>query len=143
MANPSLNKFVGTWVWTSGADTVKIVLKKEMVQYPDDNYSEDQLIGFHHYRKAGNVVESNMNFVQTNFAAYKWSILAGNIGGNNIMLGTIKDLSKEKSIRITMTLNTAQTQMQLLIKEKPGIKINATTMGVFTLPNNITLIKQP
>jgi len=115
-----------------------------MVQYPDDNYSEDQLIGFHHYRKAGSVAESNISLANTNFAAYKWSILAGHIGsGSSVIFGTIRDFSKEKLIRIRLTLNTDQNQLQLFIKEIPGIKINATTMGIFTLPNNVTLTKQP
>ena len=54
--NPSLDKFVGTWVWISGVDTLKIVLKKDNMLLPfPENSRADCIIGFHIFKK-GNVI---------------------------------------------------------------------------------------
>ena len=55
--NNLLNPFEGTYVYTSGSTTLKIVLVKKVLQY-NSQYYEDLIIGEYQYKKYGVQIES-------------------------------------------------------------------------------------
>lgn len=141
--NQTLQKFEGTWLWTNGTDTVKLFLKKDNILLAvPANSRADALIGFHLYKKGNTIVENYLPYSTTVFADKRNSILGGNTDGNDIFNGTIKDSAKQKRGVLTLTLNNSHTQMTWKLENKEGIKIAATYDYGFTLPNNITLVKQ-
>ena len=61
ITNNSLDKFIGTWVWINGTDTLKIVLKKENILLPfPENSRADFIIGFHIFKQGNDIVESSI-----------------------------------------------------------------------------------
>ena len=139
--NPALDKFVGTWIWTSGDDTVKIILKKENILFPR-NFRKDVIIGFHLYKKDSVIVESSLQFQHTNRADGKSTILAGSDNNNNFILkGSLTDLTKGiKFVEIKLTMNSLQNKLTLVLRETPGLRYGDTSeYGTFRIPNNITL----
>lgn len=142
ITNNSLNKFIGTWQWTGGTDTLTIVLKKENVLLPfPENSRVDLIIGFHKYKKANMVVESSLEFSQTNYTDKHSTILGGNDNGNNTLSATIRDISKNKLSSLTLTLNTSENQLQWNLKNREGLKLGYFDYN-FTLPQVLNLIKQ-
>lgn len=141
--DPALDKFVGTWIWSSGTDTVKIILKKENIQFSGDSYRGDRIIGFHLYKRGTTIVESSIAHQNTNWAANKTTILAGT-ESDFILTGTFRDLSLSKSVHLLITLNSSHNAIVLKMKEIPGLRhgVRPTTFNTFTIPNNITLTKQ-
>ena len=57
--NNLLNKFVGTWRWTSGTDTVEIVLEKQVYIIPMTGSHTEKLVGWHKYVKNGIINQSS------------------------------------------------------------------------------------
>ena len=140
--NNSLNKFVGTWRWTSGTDTVTIILKKENILLPfPENSHADLIIGFHIYKKGNNIIENSIIFSKTNFIDKHSTILGGNEKGNDTLSCNLKDISKNKLVELTLILNNSQTQLQWNLQNTEGVKIG-NYVSAITLPKSITLIKQ-
>ncbi|MDR3246054.1 MAG: hypothetical protein LBT50_06430, partial [Prevotellaceae bacterium] len=81
---PGLDKFVGTWEWTSGNEKFQLIITKQKV-YMDihglKEYDyEDIPVAYHSYTKNGKVVSSSMNKM-------------------NITATTSSDISKVKKIK--------------------------------------------
>jgi hypothetical protein len=51
--NPYLNKFIGTWRWTSGTDTLEIKLEKQV------RLNLEVMVGWHKYVKNGIIIQSS------------------------------------------------------------------------------------
>jgi hypothetical protein len=142
--NNSLDKFVGTWVWQSGTETVKIILKRDNILMPSpENYRMDAIIGFHIYTKGTQVVESSISYANTLFIDKHSTILGSNTNGNNILGCTIQGNTRSKLARLTLTLNTTQTQLKWVLTNTEGIKIIGYNDYSSTLPRSITLTKAP
>ncbi|MCU7617855.1 hypothetical protein NZ698_11650 [Chryseobacterium sp. PBS4-4] len=64
--NNQFDKFIGTWKWTNGNETLVIVLKKEKVlDVWKEDTCEDVLIGFHKYTKNGIIIESTLENINS------------------------------------------------------------------------------
>jgi hypothetical protein len=62
---PGIDKFVGTWEWTSGNEKFQLIITKQKV-YLDihglkEYYYSDVPVAYHRYTKNGNVVSSSMD----------------------------------------------------------------------------------
>jgi hypothetical protein len=66
VVNNDLNKFSGTWKWTSGNDTMVIVLEKQVVTLPGGR-SNEVLVGWHEYIKNGQVAQSSLQHTGLRF----------------------------------------------------------------------------
>ena len=62
----SLNKFVGTWRWTSGTDTIEVVLEKQTLVIPWVTFNREGLVGWHRYVKNGVVLQSSFEYLGRN-----------------------------------------------------------------------------
>jgi hypothetical protein len=63
MTDNNSNKFIGTWQWTSGTDTLKIVLEKQIYTIPASGVSSENLVGWHPYIKNGILKQSSLQYV--------------------------------------------------------------------------------
>lgn len=124
--NPSLDKFVGTWVWVSGNDTLRIILKKENILLPfPENSRADLLIGFHIYKKGNTVIESSISNSSSSYIDKQYTILGGNRAGidNSEITCSIKNLSKNKSGELKLSINSSNSQLSWNLKNREGVKI--------------------
>ena len=142
IANSTLDKFVGTWRWISGSDTLLIVLKKENILLPfPTNSRADAIIGFHIFKQSGQVIESSINYTNTNYSDKHSTLLGGNTVGidnpNEIQV-YIKNVSKNKSGKVDLIINAAQNQLSWNLKNTPGVKIGIFDRS-FSYPLNLTL----
>jgi hypothetical protein len=58
--NNEFNKFVGTWIFTDGTNTLTIKLKKVEMVYNDKDY-EDKLVGEYKYESNGFVIVNTLD----------------------------------------------------------------------------------
>jgi hypothetical protein len=144
ITNSSLDKFIGTWMWNNGADTLKIVLKKENILLPFlENSRVDMLIGFHIYKQGNSVIESSISNYNSSYSDNQYTILGGNrVGIDNLDINcAIKDNAKNKIGDLKLTINTSQNQLLWTLKNKQGVKIGNYDY-TFSYPLSLTLLKQ-
>ncbi len=148
--NNTLTRFEGTWRWTSGTDTVWLNMQKQKVHFSRIPCDRDLIVGWHKYKKGNTIIESNFQFIGVQYAPsthLNISIFGGNDPTDNISLfdGTIKDISKNKTIDLTLTINAVQNQIVWKSKDTDGTHISSPSKPFiegFTLPNLMTFIKQ-
>lgn len=152
IANPELDKFVGTWQWNSGNDTVTLVLAKQTSNFPNGT-SREVLVGWHKYVKNGLVIESS-------FPHIGQSINDENIPLGNDLEITLYGFTKNpREIWFHRFWDlTLHKNCHVFFKLMPGSLTQATwkltnpdgstyqgppgTYNQFTLPRNMVLTKQ-
>jgi hypothetical protein len=142
--NLELDKFVGTWIWTSGNDTMKIVLQKQKVHYKTPfNFDRDQLLGWHSYKKNGVLIESCLQFAGQLFGTSPLSLYGSTTNPRQIRFTSFKDITKNKrSDRLFFTmLRNSTTQAQWKLEESHGMRYGTPNYG-FTVPTNVIFTKQ-
>ena len=158
--NNKLDKFSGTWIWTSGSDQVTIKLQKVENQYFSeyDAYA-DYMIGNYKYTKNNGslvVVNTILTPSKFNFAGNLLPqfhpMYAPSPENETTIDFSFKDiiLNKEGCTAIFEFLPGSTTQMKLTQKNRGthGIEVtDGDPMPVFnpdfTIPNEIVLTKQP
>lgn len=160
--NNYLNPFEGTYLYTNGNTSFKIILVKKVQQY-NGRYYEDLIIGEYQYIENG--VEkvntlSNINIVYNN-QSIKHAISGNLIVDNNFRYwkcptcptnerrfsGGIKDVTTGRGASITMrrTNENGQEVMKIKISHVMGVALPAGQPAPpdFSLPQGeFTLIKQ-
>ncbi len=146
--NSNLNKFVGTWIWANGTESLVLIFKRENVKLPiGNNIKADVLYGFHQYKQNNIVIESSTAYSNTTYADRKQTISGmGDTDFPNKIGGGIGHLSKNKSVRYEIEYIDA-THIELVkLENYPGIKIDLPGKPPFdysiALPQNIILVKQ-
>ncbi len=151
IVNNHINKFVGTWVWTSGNTSLQLVLKKENVKQPyGNNIYADVIIGFHKYTDNGNIIENSTQYSNETFSfSYKGnSTIYGSTEESkpNTLNGGMTHLSKNKNLTFQIEYIDATHIKLVKLKNTAGIKFRKPTDppfdGTITLPQNIILTKQ-
>ena len=149
IVNNDINKFIGTWNWSSGNNSLQLKFKKENIknQYLSFDYREDMLIGFHKYINNGNTIENSTQYSNTSYLDGKSTIYGSTKNGNpNQFTGLIQHLSKNKSIWFTIEYIDATHIKLVEFKNTAGIKLRKPNDppfdGTITLPQNIILTKQ-
>ncbi len=54
-----IKKFEGNWMYANGDDTIRVSLRYARVCYPNMNFINDFIFGWHEYKKGNIIVESN------------------------------------------------------------------------------------
>lgn len=145
------NKFAGTWRWTSGTDTVIIVLEKQVYTIPFTGASIERLVGWHRYIKNGQVVESSLQYVgrdinidfNSNDQDLKTTLRGNTRTPNRVLFRTFWDLTLHKDCYLYFTLvQGSTTQAVWELTDPQGIYGGPIgTIGKFTLPKNLILNK--
>lgn len=144
ITNSNIDKFVGTWKWSTGNEEVTIQLKKVKFLNNSPAYFDDVLFGSHTYIKNGVIVESSMSDFPLLGPAKKGSIYLWNIPeeGANKVVGNLWDISKSKDVKLTLEFLPGTTPtLQWKLNTYDGLVIQPTPEGL-TLPRNILLVKQ-
>jgi uncharacterized protein DUF6705 len=150
--DPEADKFVGTWRWTSGTDTVIIVLEKQVYNIPITGSNAEALVGWHKYVKNGQVIQSSLQYVgrDVNIDSNSTSLdfkttLNGNTRSSTaVLFRTFWDLTLHKNFELYFSLLPGSTtQATWKLTEPQGIYNGPNgTSGMCTLPKSLTLIKQ-
>lgn len=145
ITNNSLDKFIGTWMWNSGTDTLKLVLKKENILLPfPENSRADAIIGFHIFKQGNKIVESSINHVNTNFSDKYFTILGGNtvgIDNPNEIVCRIHNIEKNKLGELKLVINSSLNQLSWSLKNPEGVKIGPYDY-TFSYSRTLVLIRQ-
>lgn len=152
ITNNELDKFIGTWKWTSGNDTVIIVLQKQVTNLPNGT-SNEILVGWHKYIENGQLIQSSLQYIGQDIN--NENIPLGN-DLNITLYGFTKspteiwfvrfwDLTLHKNCNLFMRLlpNTT-TQATWKLTNPNGTRYSGPpgTYNQFTLPRDLVLNKQ-
>ncbi len=144
--SPSLDKFVGTWKWVSGNDTMVLTFLKQKAHFRSPlNYDVDVLVGWHSYIKNGTLVESSLQYAGA--TPFSWSgqftLLGSADADYKVGFTTFKDITKHKtSSNLTFTINKFNiNQATWVLKNSQGMK-NANYDYGFTVPLNMVFTRQ-
>lgn len=142
------DKFMGTWKWQDGSNSLTLIMKKENILLPfPDNVHADWVIGFHKFVSNGSTSEDTTMYSNTNYIDKKNTIVAGSKNGfPNILNGGIYHKSKNKFVEFEIEYIDATHIKLLSLKNKPGTKVTIQGQPVFdwsiSFPQNIILTKQ-
>jgi len=100
-SNNLLNPYVGTYIYTNGSITLKIVLVKKMQQY-NGRYYEDLLIGEYEYKNGSTIIVSTLSDLDTVYGNQR----RHSISGNTLMTKTNRPICNEcgtNELRVNFT----------------------------------------
>ena len=144
VTNNYINKFEGTWLWTSGNDTLILKLKKKNEEFGD--YTEDVLLGVHKYVKNGVVFDDALNKYDSMVLYYKKSttLLNQNQGmDTSKVIGSIKDLTKKKRNNLFLQyVDGIPPTLIWHLKTAEGTFIDPNFQYGLTMPKDLILTKQ-
>ena len=144
MLAPELDKFVGTWRWKSGTDTLTIYLYKQNIPVvPGCN--SPSIVGWHRYVKNGVLIEGTEQYAGTPyFNNSHATIVAGaepDVSSVTEISGGSSEETKHKSFSITLKMtNSTYTNMSWKIRNSYGLQPQDFDYGS-TLPWNLILTK--
>jgi|JI10StandDraft_1071094.scaffolds.fasta_scaffold707190_2 hypothetical protein len=147
--NSDIDKFEGTWKWTSGNSELIIQLKK--VHYLlKAGYYEDIIMGVHRFTDGAVIIEDKLAEFPMLGQNHKGSIFLWSEGVSsnpNKISGGLKDPIKNKEdnlVLLYIASTPATLTWNLFNFDGPKVQKNREPPidNSFTLPQNITLIKQ-
>jgi hypothetical protein len=140
--NNDINKFIGTWQWTQGADTLKVTFVKVKVFYsPPANFHADRILGWHTYIKNGTQIESSFQLISSTPTVATTTVLGGTIDDANELSFNIQDLSKGKLEHVNFKLQPGSlTVAEWKLKNNEGVRYGDYDFG-FTFPVNLIFHK--
>ena len=120
--NNLLNSFEGTYQYTNGADTLKIVLVKKVLQY-NSQYYEDLIIGEYQYIKDGVQIVNTLSEITTTYLNQRNHKIEGN-------LIVDKNYRVWKCTSCSLTENRLSTQIEDVVSERfAELVLRRTTEG--------------
>ncbi len=146
--NHNIDKFVGTWIWANGNESLVLIFKKENILLPlEGNIRADILYGFHQYAKNNTVLESSTQYSNGSYLDKKSTLLGYSLENSNKLEGGITHISKNNK-NVTYEIEFIDpTHIKLVnLKNPEGIQINFPGQPPYdssiSLPQNIILVKQ-
>jgi hypothetical protein len=143
--NNDINKFVGTWQWAQGTDTLKLIFTKVKMYYaPPGNFHADALMGWHQYIKNGVLIESSFQLITSNPTLANTTILGSTSTDPNEVSFGIDDMAKHKRGHVDFKLQAGSlTAATWKLENYEDIRINPTAPfdGTFTFPLNLSFHK--
>lgn len=146
--DPFSDKFVGTWQWTSGTDTLTVILEKQTDTSMPAKHNE-VIAGWYRYVKNGRQKVSNLEYAGTSVTTdflnddEKTYMFGGSHGPNRLEL-YVPDMLIEKTEILTLTmLPGSTTQATWELSEGRCFYLGPQgTIGKMTLPRNLVVTKQ-
>jgi len=150
---PALQAFTGEWRYISGQDEIRVYLRAgDYTILEGSGTTIAKLWGWHEYKRAGTVVESNYaNRFMTlptnsgNAVANSYSIslqMPQCAPAGNKLIGNIDDISQCNEMKmVTIIFNTAQNQLIWEQRHSQGFGFGTNCKGM-TLPRTFVLTKQ-
>lgn len=144
IANPSLGKFEGKWIWTAGADTIRLILKKENTKNPGGvNITADIITGYYTYKKGNVIIDDNYELSKKKYDDKTSLMMLGIRQQTDSISGFIYDAKKDKTLPLTLTISPDRKSLHFrLRKSGEQIKINKKVHEGYTLPFNLKFRKE-
>lgn len=146
--NTELDKFVGIWLWSSGTESIKLILQKQTVHFPMPfNYDEERIVGWHLYMRNGNVEQSSLSNVGIQFTwdHPEMATLLGTTqvrNNNEVYFTKFWDLQKNKKCELRFRmLPGSTTQATWKLSNPRGLKYGSTDFS-FSFPSDLVFTKQ-
>lgn len=143
--NPHIDKFVGTWIWSNGTESLEFVLKKKNILLPiGNNIRTDVLYGFHKYVKDGKELENSLQYVNTDYKDKKHTLgaMGDVLKPNEIQIGVLPMERKYRTLYANVEyINSRQIRIKN-IEIKEVMRINDPLDNSRTLPQDIILTKK-
>jgi hypothetical protein len=124
-----LNQFEGTWLYTNGSTSFKIILLKKVMQY-NSQYYEDMIIGEYQYIENGIEKVNTLSLINNNYP----NQILHNIAGNSVISNANKPFCNdceefEKRLRLMFTDPYSKHYGQMIVRKimlgsQEAIKIN-------------------
>lgn len=123
-----LDPFVGTYIYTNGTTSFKIVLQKKIMSSMNGYYYEDLIIGEYQYIKNGVEKVNTLNKLLINYTNKSKHSIDGNMILTGTELGCDECSISEKRLRIGLTDGASENWAELDIRKiningQPAIKI--------------------
>lgn len=146
--DPHIDKFVGTWKWQEGNNSLTLIIKKENILFPNlQDIRADWVVGFHKFVKNGVTLEDSTMYSNTTFSDKKHTV-SGKTKYNhpNILVGGIGHKSKKKYVNYEIEYIDPTHIKIISLKNPEGTRVRAPGEPPFdwsiSLPSNIILTKQ-
>lgn len=112
-----LNPFEGTWVYSNGDTTLKIVLLKKINQY-NTQYYEDLIIGEYQYIENGVEKVNTLSTINNNYSNQILHGIAGNSAISNTNKPPCNDcVAFEKRLRLMFTEPNSELYGQMIVRK--------------------------
>ena len=111
-----LNPFVGTYIYTNGNTSFKIVLQKKIMSSMNNVYYEDLIIGEYQYIQNGVEILNTLSNLNTNLSNGWLYNICGSLVLYGKELGCDECADDEKRIRISLTDETIHRTAKLDIR---------------------------
>jgi len=133
--NPTLNRFVGKWQWCNQSDTPLFNLAIEDINIAE--YNIEMIVGYHLYKKNGDITSSNMQNVAKSLKVKKSSVFGTKILDVTTLTGTFVDENKNKQLNLTLVLGPDGKGLNMTLKAKEGLFIGTVKEGTSLLSDVI------
>lgn len=139
--NNLLDPFVGTYLYTNGNTTLKIVLQKKTMSFALNKYYEDVLIGEYQYIENGVEKVNTLNKLNINYSDKSNHSIDGNLIISQGSPGCEECLYGEKALYIGLVDGTSNNTARLIIRRVfengvPAIKISLGWRTRYKRPND-------
>jgi hypothetical protein len=115
--NLLLNQFEGTWLYTNGSNSLKIVLVKKEMQY-NTQYYEDLIIGEYQYIENGVEKVNTLSSISNNYPNQILHRIAGNSVLNNTNKPPCNDCDAfEKRLRLMFTEPNSELYGTMIVRK--------------------------
>lgn len=115
--NLLLNQFEGTWLYTNGSNSLKIVLVKKEMQY-NTQYYEDLIIGEYEYIENGVEKVNTLSTINNNYSNQILHGIAGNSAISNTNKPPCNDcVAFEKRLRLMFTEPNSELYGQMIVRK--------------------------
>lgn len=146
--NDNVDKFIGTWLWHNGNDSLLFIFKKENVYVKGFDIHMDVLIGFHKFVKNGVVIENSTEYINTWQNDGHSTLYGGTdrIVNLNTLTTFIEHTSKNKSVNAEIQYIDSNHIKIISIENPEGMKIRFPGEAPYdwsiSIPTNIIFTRQ-
>ena len=130
--NNLLNTFEGTWIYSNGNTSLKIIIVKKVQQY-NGRYYEDLIIGEYEYQVNGIMKISTLNKLNNNYSNQRSHSISGNsiINNNNNNRPICNDcIANEKRLRTGFEDPLRDSYGTMILKKTTHLGIEAIQIKI-------------
>ena len=127
--NNQLDAFVGTYIYTNGDETLKLVLQKKLISKQGNYYSEDLIIGEYQQIINGVEVRNTLNKLNINYVSQTAHSIHGSMLIKGTELGCPECGATEKRLRCIIGDDVAYLKgwaqiRRIIVNGQPAIRFN-------------------
>lgn len=114
--NNELDAFVGTYLYSSGNTSLKIILQKKIMSSMNGYYYEDLIIGEYQYIKDGIEKTNTINKLALNYSDQSNHSISGHLIMTGPQVGCEDCASNEKRLRVGLKDDTSENVADMIVR---------------------------